>query len=254
EEMAANIMQNTENAQQTEKISNAAAVGVLESSDAASKSVVTMKQIASKISIVSEIAFQTNILALNAAVEAARAGEHGRGFAVVAAEVRKLAERSKIAAEEINELSKSGVEITEKAGLQLQSIVPEIQKTSKLVQEISAASIEQNSGSDQINTALQQLNEVTQQNAASSEEIATSSEELASQAEQLLDTLAFFRFEKTDENSSKRIDRKKTTGFVKSAELKKQPIAPPSVRQPLQKKGININLKPESPDHDFNSY
>lgn len=253
EEMAANIQQNTENAQQTEKISVAASAGVLESSEAAVKSVQTMKQIANKISIVSEIAFQTNILALNAAVEAARAGEHGRGFAVVAAEVRKLAERSKIAAEEINELSKSGVEVTENAGQKLASMVPEIQKTSKLVQEISAASIEQNSGSDQINSAIQQLNQVTQENAASSEEIATSSEELASQAEKLLETISFFRLEKDDE-VSRYLHSRRNSQFKKAELVKHPPVSPVIIRSRTEKKGIDINLKPESSDSDFSNF
>jgi methyl-accepting chemotaxis protein len=193
EEMLSNIQQNADNSQQTEKIAIMAAENIKQGNTATAKSSQAMKDIAGKISIISEISFQTNILALNAAVEAARAGDLGRGFAVVAAEVRKLAERSKVAADEINRVSKDGVEIAKLAGRQLDEIVPEIQKTSRLVQEISAACVEQNSGSEQINNAIQQLNQVTQQNASSSEELATTSEELSIQSQQLLDLISFFK-------------------------------------------------------------
>lgn len=193
EQMAANIQQNTDNAQQTEKISLTVSQGVQRVGSTSKESLESIKNIASKISIINDIAFQTNILALNAAVEAARAGEHGRGFAVVAAEVRKLAERSKIAADEIVALASKSVNITDEASELMGNLVPEIEKTSKLVQEISAASIEQNAGSEQINSAIQQLNQVTQQNAAASEELATSSEELSSQAEQLKELISFFK-------------------------------------------------------------
>lgn len=192
EEMASNIQQNTDNAQQTEKISINAANGMKKVVSAAQENSHAIKDIAGKITIINDIAFQTNILALNAAVEASRAGEHGKGFAVVAAEVRKLAERSKVAADEIDVLSKSSVKVNTEVTELLEGIVPEIEKTANLVQEISAASIEQNSGADQVNSAIQQLNTVTQQNAAASEELATGSEELASQAQQLKDVIAFF--------------------------------------------------------------
>ena len=215
EEMAANIQQNTDNAQQTEKIALKASNDVLNGSDAVNQTVESMRSIADKITIIGEIARQTNILALNAAVEAARAGEHGKGFAVVAAEVRKLAERSQAAAAEIDQVSKSSVDVAEKSGKLLSEIVPDIQKTAKLVQEISAASIEQNSGADQVNSAIQQLNQVTQQNAASSEEMATGSEELASQAEQLMTTMQFF---KLGEEHIKR-NKKKPLGPQKHVKL-----------------------------------
>jgi methyl-accepting chemotaxis protein len=151
-----------------------------------------MRNIAEKISIIEEIARNTNLLALNAAIEAARAGEHGKGFAVVAAEVRKLAENSQKAASEISELSKTSVDIAEQAGELLTKIVPDIQKTAELVQEISAASSEQKSGTEQINKAIMQLDGVIQQNASASEEMASMAEELSSQAEQLQATMEFF--------------------------------------------------------------
>jgi methyl-accepting chemotaxis protein len=193
EEMTSNIKQNAENALQTEKIAQQAARDAQESGSAVTQAVAAMKNIAEKISIIEEIARQTNLLALNAAIEAARAGEHGKGFAVVAAEVRKLAERSGAAAGEIGELSTSTVAVSEKAGVMLTKLVPDIQRTADLVQEITAASNEQNSGAEQINKALQQLDQVVQQNASSSEEMASTAEELSSQAVQLQQTMNFFQ-------------------------------------------------------------
>jgi methyl-accepting chemotaxis protein len=193
EEMGSNIQQNADNSQQTEKISSKASGDAQESGDAVSEAVHAMKEIATKISIIEEIARQTNLLALNAAIEAARAGEHGKGFAVVAAEVRKLAERSQNAAGEISELSATSVDVAEKAGEMLNKLVPDIKKTSELVQEISASSTEQNSGAEQISRAIQQLDAVIQQNASATEEMAATSEELSSQAQQLQDTISFFK-------------------------------------------------------------
>lgn len=193
EEMLSNIQQTTDNAQQTEKISLKAAEEIRVGSKAVEQTAGSMREIASKITIISDIAFQTNILALNAAVEAARAGEQGKGFAVVAAEVRKLAERSQIAAGEINKLTKTSVEIADNSGRLLIKIVPDIELTSKLVQEITAASLEQNSGSSQINNAINQLSKVTQQNASSAEEMASSAEELSAQALNLKHIISFFK-------------------------------------------------------------
>jgi len=195
EQMASNIKQNADNAMQTEKIALKSAEDAREGGEAVSQTVSAMKQIAEKINIIEEIARQTDLLALNAAIEAARAGEHGKGFAVVASEVRKLAERSQSSAAEISKLSSSSVEVAEKAGEMLQTIVPDIQKTAELVQEIAAASNEQNSGADQINKALQQLDQVTQQNATASEELASTSEELSGQAGQLQSTISFFKLD-----------------------------------------------------------
>jgi len=193
EQMTANIMQNTENAKQTEQIAIKAANDINEGYKSVNITVAAMKQIAEKISIIGELASKTDLLAINAAIEAARAGEHGKGFAVVANEVRKLAERSSKAAAEIDELSKSSVLIAEKSGILLKEIVPQIEKTASLVQDITAASMEQNSGTNQMNLAVNQLNQVAQVNAASSEEMATSSEELSSQAEQLKEVISFFK-------------------------------------------------------------
>lgn len=195
EQMVANIGQNAENAQETERIAMKSAEDAHEGGEAVAETVAAMKEIAEKISIIEEIARQTDLLALNAAIEAARAGEHGRGFAVVASEVRKLAERSQTAAGEIGQRSTSSVAIAEKAGQMLERLVPDIKKTAELVQEIAAASTEQNSGAEQVNTAIQQLDKVIQQSASAAEELSSTAEELSSQAEQLQDTMSFFNLE-----------------------------------------------------------
>jgi methyl-accepting chemotaxis protein len=192
EEMSSNVRQNADNAMQTEKMAVKSAGNAQEGGKAVSLTVTAMKEIAGKINIIEEIASQTNLLALNAAIEAARAGEHGKGFAVVASEVRKLAERSQKAAAEIAHLSGSSVEVAEKAGTMLDGLVPDIQKTAELVQEISASCREQDTGAEQINKAIQQLDQVIQQNASAAEEMASTSEELSSQAEQLQSAIGFF--------------------------------------------------------------
>lgn len=195
EEISASIQQNSENSQKTEKIAVQVAQDARKSGQAVSKAVGAMKEIAGKISIIEEISRQTNLLALNAAIEAARAGEHGKGFAVVAAEVRKLAENSQVAAGEISSISQNSVNIAEQAGEMLNKLVPDIQKTSELIREISTSNQEQHSGIEQINQALQELDAVVQKNASASEQMATSSEQLTGQAKQLQNKMAFFKID-----------------------------------------------------------
>lgn len=193
EEISANIQQNLENAKLTEKTSIQANQGIEDVAKRANNAVTATKSITDKIGVINDIAFQTNILALNAAVEAARAGDHGKGFAVVAAEVRKLAERSKIAANEIISLTNQSYELTSGAGIIMAETMPKVEHTTKLVQEIASASVEQNNGVDQVNNAIQQLNSVTLQNAASSEQLATNAEELAGQAQNLRELVSYFK-------------------------------------------------------------
>lgn len=246
EEMASNIEQNTDNAKQTETISLSASQGINQVAQKAQKAVEANRIISEKISIINDIAFQTNILALNAAVEAARAGDHGKGFAVVASEVRKLAEKSKTAADEIVSLSKTSLSLAEEAGVKMMEIIPEIERTSKLVREIAASSVEQNNGADQINNALQQLNNVTQQNAAASEELATNAEEMTAQAEMLREKVSYF---KTGEEHAAMF--KISSGNYKTSSLAGHKKNQPSAQKPHGQKGININLTGASNDEDY---
>lgn len=193
EEITANIQNTADNARKTEETVTQATSRIQDGSEAANETYMAMKSISDKISIISEIAYQTNILALNAAVEAARAGEKGKGFAVVAGEVRKLAEKSRDAANDITTLSEKSLELAANSEKMLNDIVPRVKKTTSLVKEIVAAANEQSSGVDLINNAIQQLNQVTQQNAGISEETATNAEELAGQSEQLSKTISFFK-------------------------------------------------------------
>ena len=212
EQITASISQNTENAKVTDGMASKAALEAAEGGEAVKQTVSAMKEIAKKISIIDDIAYQTNLLALNAAIEAARAGEHGKGFAVVAAEVRKLAERSQVAAHEIGQVATNSVELAEKAGKLLDQMVPNIKKTSDLVQEITAASEEQSAGVGQINSAVSQLNQLTQQNASSSEELAATSEEMSGQAEQLQQLIGFFKMESDSVPIANMGAKKKATG------------------------------------------
>lgn len=193
EEMLANINQNTSNSNETFEISKKASETMVEVNKSASKSIHSTNEIVEKLKIINDIAYQTNILALNASVEAARAGDAGRGFAVVALEVRKLAENSKLAAEEINEISRKSMVANQESGLLLNELQPEIEHTTQLVEQITRASNEQAAGTEQINTAILQLNNISQQNAVTSEELSASAEELLRQSQDLKETTNFFK-------------------------------------------------------------
>ncbi len=253
EQMVANIQNNSENAKQAEIIALKSAEGIRKGYDSTSYALNSMKKIAEKVSIIGDIAFQTNILALNAAVEAARAGEHGRGFAVVAAEVRKLAERSRLAYEEIDRITRDGVKIADEAGRLLSEIVPDIEKTARLVQEIAAASMEQNAGADQINSAIQQLNQITQQNAAASEEMASSAEELNSQAEQLIDIVSFFDIGDHESFVSSTNFKNDTKKIAQASVIAKTKEKPASVKH-QKPQGIDIKLTPKGDDSNYEKF
>lgn len=251
EEMAANIQQNTENSNNTRIISDKLAIDIEKIGGESEKSMVSIKKISDRINIVNDIAFQTNLLALNAAVEAARAGEHGKGFAVVAAEVRKLAEHSKIAADEILKLSKESVFNTESSVELIREIIPEIKRTSVLIQEITAGSMEQNNGAEQINNAIQQLNNVTQQNAANADVLVTSSNRMNNEAENLKDLISFFKTE------HKVVTRKKVTApkptpqpEVVKPKLKKVVPTQPLVKGKSSGFVLNLGNNPSHKDDD----
>jgi methyl-accepting chemotaxis protein len=258
EEMAANIKQNADNASQTEKIARQSAQDAETSGAAVNKAVDAMQTIAEKITIVQEIARQTDLLALNAAVEAARAGEHGRGFAVVASEVRKLAERSQTAAAEISAVSSDTVKAAQSAGEMLTSLVPNIRKTAELVAEISAACREQDIGSSQINEAIQQLDKVTQQNASASEEMSATSEELAAQAEELQASIAYFRTEAGGRPAQRKpAPARRPPSAAVSRKPPAKPAARPVAAQQARVAGFALDLTsggPDADDADFKQY
>jgi methyl-accepting chemotaxis protein len=240
EQMAATIKQSADNAGQTEKIARKSAADALASGEAVNNAVAAMQTIAEKIMVVQEIARQTDLLALNAAVEAARAGEHGRGFAVVASEVRKLAERSQAAAAEISTLSDKTVKTAQSAGEMLGKLVPDIQRTAELVEEISAGAREQNAGAAQINTAIQQLDKVTQQNTSAAEEMSATSEELASQAEHLQSSISYFRIgdSKTTPTRQRGVEPAGKTSALREAVMATAPHIP---RAKTPAKSIALN-------------
>ncbi|HIJ83517.1 MAG: chemotaxis protein [Magnetococcales bacterium] len=254
EEMSSNISQNTDNSMTTQTISEKAAKDAAEGGVAVGKAVQAMKEIASKIGIIEEIARQTNLLALNAAIEAARAGEHGKGFAVVAAEVRKLAERSQTAAGEISQLSTSSVSVAESAGGIINKLVPDIQKTAELIKEIASSSREQNQGSTQINQSIQQLDEVIQRNAGASEEMAATAEELNAQAEVMNQSIAFFNLGQQG-GTIKRQPAQKPTSAAKHQITHVQKHAPKALSAPARKTGDGVDLKMASAsDDEFESF
>ena len=248
EEMVSNIKQNADNAQQTDKIANKSAKDAQESGKSVLEAVAAMKEIANKISIIEEIARQTNLLALNAAIEAARAGEHGKGFAVVAAEVRKLAERSQKAAGEINQLSATTLGCSEKSGEMLEKLVPDIQRTAELVQEISAASKEQDTGAEQINKALQQLEQVIQQNASAAEEMASTTEELTGQSEQLVSALSFFHTGDEGRSSRPAAGVEKSPAASRGCAAEVQTLQPAAAS--VAKHGMSLRMKDRQDELD----
>ena len=250
EQMSSAIQQNADNARQTEAIAVKSAHDAKESGDAVVKTVAAMKDIAGKISIIEEIARQTDLLALNAAVEAARAGEHGRGFAVVASEVRKLAERSQQAASEITKLAKDSTDVAVTAGALLTQLVPNIQRTAELVQEISASSQEQSAGAAQVNKALQQLDQTIQQNASSSEELASTAEELSGQSEQLRATIAFFQVETQRSHVPQRAVHRPRPAI----ETKKRAALPPAARKPSAGAHITLGETADEDDQNFEKF
>ncbi|MCQ2235650.1 MAG: methyl-accepting chemotaxis protein [Bacteroidales bacterium] len=261
EEMVANIDQNTENAIATEKITSSTAENVTLSSQYSNEAAEAMSIISQKITIISDIAFQTNILALNAAVEAVRAGEHGRGFSVVAAEVRKLAERSKQAANEIVGLVNKGMKVSQMAGEKAKQLVPDIEKTTVLIKEISAASIEQKTGAEQINMAMQNLNVITQENASSSDELTNSSVLLSQLADNLKNAVGFFKLNENEEKKENVVnidlssdEPKQVKSNKVNVETKTDVEVKSNNNSAQHKTGTTIDLGHAGKEFDMNEY
>jgi len=249
EQMHASITQNAENSRQMEQMASKGVKDVEESGKAVGESVDAMKTIAQKISIIEEIAYQTNLLALNAAIEAARAGDHGKGFAVVASEVRKLAERSQTAAQEISSLTATSVRVAERSGELLKDLVPAIRKTSELVQEVATASREQATGVAQVNRAMTQVDQVTQRNASAAEELSSTAEEMSSQAESLQQLMALFRVRTVNEARKSPVPSSRAQESLRQRRVK---VAEP-VKQPTNK--VNGPLGPSAhEDQEFTRF
>jgi methyl-accepting chemotaxis protein len=264
EEFSNSVNQTADNAMETEKIASQASQSIKNANESVIRTIDAMRTIIQKISIIKEIAEKTDLLAVNAAIESARAGEYGKGFAVVASEVRKLAEHSQKAAKEIDEISLSSVETAELSGAMLAEVIPQIQQTAKLVQEISATSIEQNSGVIQISSAIQQLTSVVQQNSSLSEELASSSEEVSAQAQLLLDSVSYFKVSQEEVDMKTDLDLenelRKLTELIELRRKQQTNVAKPFVKQEtaaketevFPEKGIKIDV--EDHDHKYDSY
>jgi methyl-accepting chemotaxis protein len=252
EQMSASITENTSNSQRTETLAREATQQLKEGSKNVLALTDAIKDIAEKISIIGDIAYQTNILSLNAAVEAARAGEYGKGFAVVAEEVKKLAERSQLAAGQIDKVSANSVNLAEETKVIFSEMVPKIENTLNLVQEITASSIEQKTGAEQVNDSVQQFTQVIQQNAAAAEQMATNSEELAGQAQRLKDTTDFF---KTSVSNNKTVSKpsKKPDEFRQPKALNK-PEKLLQIKSNLKPSGVNLQLGSDNLDNDFEKF